>query len=319
MPAFEDAVDLGYRYLETDVHVTADGVLVAFHDDDLSARAAARQDQRAAVDARSRTALVDGKAPIPLLEELLGTFPEARVNIDCKADARSTRCRRRCAAPNALDRVCVASFSDRRLRAAAQALGADAVHVLGPVELGLLRLGLLRHSAGAGRPGAGQGGSDHGGQPAFVERAHRLGLQVHVWTIDDAAEMERLLDLGVDGIMTDRPAVLRQVARGSRRLAHADDGAGGEEGEAADAVTTGPLSTVTNDLVGGAVDGDRHAAGVQHRRPRRPPRQAPAAANHSSVDGEHERGTGRWATGALPNRRDSDCEMPRRSTSEKIS
>jgi glycerophosphoryl diester phosphodiesterase len=50
----------------------------------------------------------------------------------------------------------------------------------------------------------------------FVNAAHRAGLPVHVWTIDDEAEMEMLLDLGVDGIMTDRPRILKRVmeARG---------------------------------------------------------------------------------------------------------
>jgi glycerophosphoryl diester phosphodiesterase len=47
--------------------------------------------------------------------------------------------------------------------------------------------------------------------PAFIEAAHRREMQVHVWTIDEADEMTRLLDLGVDGIMTDRPKVLRDV------------------------------------------------------------------------------------------------------------
>ena len=57
---------------------------------------------------------------------------------------------------------------------------------------------------------------------AFVERPIALGMHVHVWTIDDAAEMDRLLDLGVDGIMTDRPVVLREVLE-SRDAWHAPD------------------------------------------------------------------------------------------------
>ena len=89
MPAFEHAVDLGYRYLETDVHVTADGVLLAFHDD--RARPRHRPHRRRSPScrgARCSEARVDGREPIPLLEDLLGAWPDVRVNIDPKHDAR---------------------------------------------------------------------------------------------------------------------------------------------------------------------------------------------------------------------------------------
>ena len=86
MPAFQHAVDLGYTYLETDVHVTSDGVLVAFHDADLDrARAGAPARINELPWREVATARVGGREPIPLLEDLLGSFPEARVNIDCKA------------------------------------------------------------------------------------------------------------------------------------------------------------------------------------------------------------------------------------------
>ena len=79
MPAFQYAVDHGYRYVETDVQVTNDGVLVAFHDNDLS-RTCGRDARISELPwSQVRTALVDGKAPIPLLEEMLGAWPELRV------------------------------------------------------------------------------------------------------------------------------------------------------------------------------------------------------------------------------------------------
>src|SRR5688572_11562358 len=87
LPAFEQAVRLGYRYLETDVHTTADGELVAFHDDRLD-RVTDRTGMVAELPwSTVRAARVDGREPIPLLEDLLGAFPEARVNIDPKADS----------------------------------------------------------------------------------------------------------------------------------------------------------------------------------------------------------------------------------------
>jgi len=216
LAAFQYAVDLGYRYLETDVHVTADGVLVAFHDDDLQRTCGMPGKISELPWSEVSKALVDGKEPIPMLEDLLGAFPDARVNIDCKTNAAVDALIASLRRTNSLPRVCVAAFSDVRLRRLRKAFGDQLCSSLGPVELGMLRFGLLRHPPGLAAQ-----------VPVkevitvvnkgFVERSHHLGVQVHVWTIDDAPEMERLLDLGVDGIMTDRPAVLRQVleSRGS--------------------------------------------------------------------------------------------------------
>ena len=115
MPAFEYAVGLGYRYIETDVQVTADGVLVAFHDDDLQ-RACERPGRISELPwSQVRQARVRGEAPIPLLEDLLGAWPELRVNIDCKSDAAVRALVSVLKRNAALDRVCVGAFSDRRM------------------------------------------------------------------------------------------------------------------------------------------------------------------------------------------------------------
>jgi glycerophosphoryl diester phosphodiesterase len=217
MQAFEYAIKLGYRYLETDVQVTADGVLAAFHDNDLQ-RATGRPGKISELPwSEVSKALVDGKAPIPLLEDLLGAWPEARINIDCKSNAAVDALIASLRRTNSLARVCVAAFSDLRLRRVRKALGAELCSSLGPIELAQLRFGLLPHPPGLAAQVPVKEGPLTVVNRKFVERSHRLGLQVHVWTIDDAAEMERLLDLGVDGIMTDRPVILRQVleSRGS--------------------------------------------------------------------------------------------------------
>jgi glycerophosphoryl diester phosphodiesterase len=216
MPAFQYAIDHGYRYVETDVQVTRDGVLVAFHDNDLS-RVCGRRGRISDLPwSEVQQALVDGREPIPLLEDMLGTWPDLRVNIDCKTDAAVpalVAALRRC---NALDRVCVGAFSDRRMRRIRGLLGDGLCTALGPAAVAALRFGRPRRAAAnAAQVPVRQGRLvvvDH----RFVERAHALGIKVHVWTIDDAPEMERLLDLGVDGLMTDRPQVLREVfeARG---------------------------------------------------------------------------------------------------------
>jgi glycerophosphoryl diester phosphodiesterase len=211
LPAFQHAVDLGYHYLETDVHVTADGVVVAFHDDDLS-RTTGRPGLIHELSwSEVATARVDGTEPIPRLVDLLRAFPDRRINIDCKTDAVAGPLGDVLAEEKVLDRVCVASFSDRRLITLRRRFGPNLCTSAGPVELGVLKL--LRVAP----PGvlAAQVPIDLKGFPVvtagFVRTCHQRGVEVHVWTIDQPGEMERLLDLGVDGIMTDHGAVLRDV------------------------------------------------------------------------------------------------------------
>ena len=217
MQAFQYAVDLGYHYLETDVQVTRDGVLAAFHDNDLQRTTGHAGKISQLPWSEVSKLLVDGKAPIPALEDLFGAWPTARINIDCKSDAAVDALVAVLRRTNSLTRVCVAAFSDRRLRRLRKELGSELCTSLGPMETAFLRFGLARHFTGFAAQVPVKAGPLTIVTRGFVERAHRAGLHVHVWTIDDAAEMERLLDLGVDGIMTDRPVVLRQVleARGA--------------------------------------------------------------------------------------------------------
>ena len=215
MPAFEGAVLLGFRYVETDVHVTFDGVLLAFHDDVLD-----RVTDRSGIIAELpwsevQKAKVSGREPIPLLEDLLGSFPDLRVNIDPKHDAAVAPLIDVIEKTSALDRVCVASFSDSRVSTMRKALGPTLCTALGPN--GVRRLVVAAHGVPAGRftsPCAQvpvKQGSVTIVSDRFLRAAHRRDIAVQVWTIDEASEMERLLEMGVDGIMTDRPAVLRSV------------------------------------------------------------------------------------------------------------
>jgi glycerophosphoryl diester phosphodiesterase len=211
MPAFQHAVDLGYTYLETDVHVTGDGVLVAFHDADLS-RTCGRPGTIDSLPWREvSTARVEGREPIPLLEDLLGSFPDARVNIDCKANTALPALIATLRRLDCLDRVCVASFNDQRLRRLRQAFGDRLCSSFGPVQMTSLRSGARVPFGGQIAQVPVSVGPVKVVTPATVARAHRRGYQVHVWTINDPSEMTRLLDLGVDGIMTDKPQVLKDV------------------------------------------------------------------------------------------------------------
>ena len=218
MPAFEHAVRLGYRYLETDAHVTADGVLIAFHDDRLD-----RVTDRTGVIAELpwsevQRARVDGREPIPLLEDLLAAWPDVRVNIDPKHDGAAEPLAAAIVRTGSVDRVCVGRVQrpSHRSRAGARRSRRCArrwVRARSPSwwrrRAGLPGGGRLRSPVRAGARQR-RGGS-RWSPPRFVDTAHRLGVQVHVWTIDDRDEMARLLDLGVDGIMTDRPQVLKDL------------------------------------------------------------------------------------------------------------
>lgn len=215
MPAFEHAVGLGYRYLETDVHATADGVLLAFHDDRLD-RVTDRTGEIAALPfSVVAEARVDGREPIPLLEDLLGAFPDARVNIDPKHDDSVEPLIEVLERTAAVDRVCIGAFSDARLRTLRARLGPGLCTSMGPREVARLRLDAISGRVHPTPTGCVQIPESFRGvtviNAAVVRAAHRAGLQVHVWTVDDPAAMNRLLDLGVDGLMTDRPAVLKEV------------------------------------------------------------------------------------------------------------
>ena len=215
MPAFEHAVDLGYRYLETDVHVTADGVVVAFHDDDLQ-RTCGRpgRDLRAAVARGRRRPASTGSEPIPRLDDLLERVARRPAQHRLQdRPAPSSRWPTSCARAGVARPGVRRPFSDRRAAPAAPAPRADAVHERRAASSSaLLRVARRRRARPLRRAGArAQAAASRSSPSASCARAHRRGIEVHVWTIDDADEMDRLLDLGVDGIMTDRPAVLRDV------------------------------------------------------------------------------------------------------------
>jgi glycerophosphoryl diester phosphodiesterase len=224
MAAFRAAVELGFRHLETDVHTTADGVLLLFHDETLD-RVTDGRGRISELPAETvALARIGGAEPIPLFEELATAFPDVRINLDVK-DWNSVAPLVAAIERHGLhDRVLIASFSDRRRRAVLDQLSRPAASSAGIVSNALFVLlgpvlpaALLRLTAGRALRGvhALQVPVSYGAvtvvTPGFVRRAHRYGLQVHVWTINDPAEMHRLLELGVDGIVTDRADLLKEV------------------------------------------------------------------------------------------------------------
>jgi len=215
--AFDHAISLGFRYIETDVHATRDGKLVAFHDNDLQ-RTCGKAWRIEETDwSTLSTARIGGTDPIPLLEDLLSSWPEIRINIDCKSDAALQPLIDTIRRTNCLDRICVGSFSDKRLRHIRSDIGDGLCTSMGPQEVARLVFGSStglpispsRHALIAQVP------VRQGPIPVVtnrsIARAHNLDIQVHVWTIDDPRHIGQLLDMGVDGIMSDDTRALKDV------------------------------------------------------------------------------------------------------------
>jgi glycerophosphoryl diester phosphodiesterase len=222
MRAFADAVELGYRYIETDLRVTADGTAVTFHDarlDRLTGRPGRIRDLSWAEVSQAR---VGGLEPIPRLEEVLDAWPELRWNIDVKDPAAVPPFARAIERTRAHHRICVASFSDRRRRAVLRQLtapiatsggrqtiarfrGASALRLSALIERLLREVDCLQMPTKAGRITL--------VNRSTLDAVHAAGRHLHVWTVNEPAEIRRMLALGVDGLMTDRADLLRDLLR----------------------------------------------------------------------------------------------------------
>ena len=216
MEAFEAAVQLGYRYIKTDVQVSRDGVLVAFHDPTLD-RVTGTHGSIEALDwsdIEPRRTLNGHR--IARLVDVLTAWPELKLNIDPKSDAAVDALADTLVAADALDRVCIGSFSGARLDRLAFRFEDRICTACGPLDVMRLRF------AGWGipikpprRPRCVQIPVRQYGirltDKRFLDYCDRLGWPVHVWTVNDPDEMVRLLDIGVSGLMTDQAQRLKAL------------------------------------------------------------------------------------------------------------
>jgi glycerophosphoryl diester phosphodiesterase len=220
MGAFHEAAKLGFRYIETDVRATSDGVAVILHDRRLRPESGVpgAVDQLYWRDVRK--AHLGAGESIPTLEELLTTLPEMRINIDIKAASAIEPTVNVIERLNAHGRVLVTSFSDRRRRRALRLLSKRVASSAGTGAL----LALMAAKTAASRAYAWRMLRDSDcvqlpprlGRvpiitPGLVRALHDSGRQVHAWTIDDPDAMHALFDIDVDGILTDRADLLRDV------------------------------------------------------------------------------------------------------------
>lgn len=219
LPAFQAAVDAGVSYLESDIHATADGVAVLFHDNDLARDFGTpeRIEQLTLAELREKT---DKRAHIPTFAEALGAFPAARWNLDIKTNEAIAPTIEVIRTAEAEDRVLIASFGGTRSSRVAAAfpgvcrspgVGTMAV-VLLCAKLGAIRTGtrVLKGFDALQIPERMNGITVV--SPRLVARYHAMGVEVHVWTVNNPADMRRLLAVGVDGLVTDRSDLALPVA-----------------------------------------------------------------------------------------------------------
>lgn len=214
--AFQIAHDLGYRIMETDVQTSSDGVLYCFHDDTL---------QRTIGDPRKFQELaaqdidqlrINGTHPIPKLAELFEAFPDAYFNIDIKSWAAADPFIALTTSMNFCDNICIGSFSQRRIEAVTSSLSqsppARSLGTGGVVKFYLKHL--LNHRGNIQATCAQLPMTYFRVKlitPKTLAYARSKGLKIHVWTINQADEMQKLIDLGVDGIMTDDCVLLKSI------------------------------------------------------------------------------------------------------------
>lgn len=214
MAAFAAAVHLGYRYVETDVHATADGELVVFHDHTLDRVTDMAGDVGRLPYSQLAAARI-GTDTIPRFEDVLGAWPDIRIHVDAKHLAAARPLVAAIDRTGAHDRVCIGSFSDRTVHALRGLARGRICTWMGRGEILALRLASLGVPVPRSSAGCTQVPVRQGRLPLvdrrFVDTARRRGVGVHVWTINDRQTMEWLLDLGVDAILSDRPTLLKEV------------------------------------------------------------------------------------------------------------
>ena len=213
--AFKSAVDIGYKYLETDVHLTKDGFLIAFHDDTLDRVTDKSGLIRDLTLSEIKKAKIAGTDEIPLLSELLNSFTDCFFNIDCKVDETVQPLINLINNKDFINRVCIGSFSQKRINFIRKSLGKDVKTSMGPAEVILSKflsytsLGYNFKSSYTSIP------IKRYGINLLDERNINYlksnNQKVIAWTINDEDQMKMLINIGIDGIMTDNLTLLKKV------------------------------------------------------------------------------------------------------------
>ncbi|MDR0488622.1 MAG: glycerophosphodiester phosphodiesterase [Propionibacteriaceae bacterium] len=216
--AFAQAVSLGYRYIETDLQVTRDGRLVCFHDDTLD-RVTGVPGRVRDFTASELSEITVGGEPIPFFDEVLRTFPEVCFNVDLKTDDAVVPLTKAIHVFGVQDRILVDSFSQTRISRFRALTHGTIPTAMAPVGVAWTAFVPVLSTIISSPAIAIQVPIREKIGPVTIqvisaetiERVHRIGKVIHAWTINDPQEMETLIDWGIDGIITDRPDLLKEI------------------------------------------------------------------------------------------------------------
>jgi len=225
--AFTNAQQVGAQLIESDIQVTKDGVAVLFHDDDLARVAGIKRKVRDLTLVDLQKVTLEFGSRIPTLREALMALPNAKFNLDFKVSGAIKPAVRIIEELEAQDRILVACFSDGRRRQALGLLKRPMASSAG--SLTVIRLWLaakLGNAKSISRLSKGlqalqiptSSGSINLSTPKFIKAMHDAGLELHYWTINDPAQMLELLQLGADGLVTDRADLAVEVVERFRRF-----------------------------------------------------------------------------------------------------
>jgi Glycerophosphoryl diester phosphodiesterase len=212
--SFEYSIELGSSYIETDVQLSSNGIPYIFHDNDLNRLFGKNIIFNSLHSDEINELILFDRYKIPTLESTLLKFPNTFFQIDVKTDEVVLPTMEVIKKTNSTDKVCIASFSSKRLKQVHN-LYPEICLSMGPYEVMKLLLasfGLYRKKV----PGnCLQIPIYKYGiklvTKRFINYIHSIGLKIHVWTINDEDTMQKLIDLGVDGIITDRPKALKEL------------------------------------------------------------------------------------------------------------
>ena len=215
LEAFEYSSKLGFVFMETDVQATKDGHIVIFHDSNLKRMAGiSKAISDLTLDEVRSIELING-GRIPLLSETLENFPELRFNIDIKTEDALMNSVKIVKAMNCIDRTCLASFSSSRLKRIRELAGPDVCTSSGQMDIFKMMCKSIGIKFEGTQGDCAQIPLKQWGVPVltkrFLETAKEENKLVHIWTIDDKEQMIKLIDFGVDGVMTDKPSVLKEA------------------------------------------------------------------------------------------------------------
>ena len=213
--AFEAAVDIGYKFLETDVHPNADGQLMAFHDQTLDRVTDFSGNIQNLTSIELYDIKVKDKYRIPFLEELLENFPDCFFSVDMKCDESVDPLINLVKDMKAIDRVCFASFNQKRLNFVRDYFGNKCITSMGPNEILLTKVSSFINLKQKINSNIASLPTSRYKIKFLNERnihyLRSLKIKVIAWTINNEKEIRDLIDMGVNGIMTDKISLLKSI------------------------------------------------------------------------------------------------------------